>query len=167
MAQRRPPYRSPPTSPLTRGSHYKRRSLYSKRRVVGFNRILDPTAISHGRSASTHPRPVLVPLHLNLRRLPSRARFLKEESMPIATRKHDVQVGSKRKRVGSVNENVYNGGRPTKGPGSYKRQRSTRKYASSDEGEVITSSMDVDDDPGQWTSEEEGDVEQCQSRILS
>ncbi|KAJ6597208.1 hypothetical protein DFH09DRAFT_904243 [Mycena vulgaris] len=84
-------------------------------------------------------RPVLVPLHTNLRRRPSRphpSEKLQDGAMP------PVQLGSKRKRVASSNENAHGGGRPTRGSGRLKRLRSDA-YDPSDAGEA--SGMDVDD----------------------
>jgi hypothetical protein len=52
-----------------------------------------------------------------------------------------AQLGSKRKRVPSANENAHAGGRPTRGSGRLKRLRSD-PYESSDAGEA--SEMDVD-----------------------
>lgn len=55
-----------------------------------------------------------------------------------------VQLGAKRKRVASANENAHSGGRPTRGSGRLKRLRSGT-YEPSDAGEA--SGMDVDDAP--------------------
>ncbi|KAK7037975.1 kinase domain-containing protein [Favolaschia claudopus] len=83
-------------------------------------------------------RPVLVPLHTNLRRRPSRLRptdKLDDEPMP------PPQLGAKRKRVPSANENAHAGGRSTRGSGRLKRLRSN-SCELSDAGEA--SGMDVD-----------------------
>ncbi|KAJ7709587.1 hypothetical protein B0H17DRAFT_1324489 [Mycena rosella] len=93
-------------------------------------------------------RPVLVPLHTNLRRRPSRfqsSEKLQDHLMP------PVQLGSKRKRVASSNENAHGGGRPTRGSGRLKRLRSDA-YEASDAGEA--SGMDVDDTlpPTRWSA---------------
>ncbi|KAJ7047077.1 hypothetical protein C8F04DRAFT_938396 [Mycena alexandri] len=86
-------------------------------------------------------RPVLVPLHTNLRRRPSR--FQSSEKLQDDPMTH-VQLGSKRKRVASANENAHAGGRPTRGSGRLKRLRSD-PYEPSEAGEA--SGMDVDDTP--------------------
>ncbi|KAJ7172240.1 hypothetical protein C8R46DRAFT_141603 [Mycena filopes] len=93
-------------------------------------------------------RPVLVPLHTNLRRRPSR--FQSAEKLQDDPMTH-VQLGSKRKRVASANENAHAGGRPTRGSGRLKRLRSD-PYGTSDAGEA--SEMDVDDTPAstRWSA---------------
>ncbi|KAJ6525729.1 hypothetical protein B0H19DRAFT_589224 [Mycena capillaripes] len=83
-------------------------------------------------------RPVLVPLHTNLRRRPSR--FQHSEKLQDDPMAH-AQLGSKRKRVPSANENAHAGGRPTRGSGRLKRLRSD-PYEASEGGEA--SGMDVD-----------------------
>ncbi|KAJ7744952.1 hypothetical protein DFH07DRAFT_963486 [Mycena maculata] len=86
-------------------------------------------------------RPVLVPLHTNLRRRPWRQQDpekLQDDDMTT------VQLGSKRKRVASANENAHGGGRRTRGSGRLKRLRSDA-YDPPDEGEA--SGMDVDGTP--------------------
>jgi hypothetical protein len=85
-----------------------------------------------------------------------------------------VQVGSKRKRVASSNENAHVGGRPTRANGrSLKRLKSSsgvRMEYTSDEGE--TSSMDVDS-ATHWSSshdaepdEEDEEEEDNESSLL-
>lgn len=86
-------------------------------------------------------RPVLVPLHPNLRRLPSRL-LLAEKHIDILDSEMNPRVGSKRKRVTSAgNENAQVGGRPTRGSGRLKRFKSSRK---SDETSEDEESMQVD-----------------------
>ncbi|KAF7322489.1 Protein kinase domain-containing protein [Mycena chlorophos] len=84
-------------------------------------------------------RQVLAPLITNLRKRPSRLRLTSDKSdddpMP------PPQVGSKRKRVLSVNENAHGGGRSTRGSGRLKRLRSD-DYHQPDAG--AASDMDVD-----------------------
>ncbi|KAJ7775142.1 hypothetical protein B0H16DRAFT_1760848 [Mycena metata] len=93
-------------------------------------------------------RPVLVPLHTNLRRRPSR--FQSSEKLQDDPMTH-VELGSKRKRVASANENAHAGGRPTRGSGRLKRLRSD-PYEPSEAGEA--SGMDVDDTPAstRWSA---------------
>nr|GAT51058.1 predicted protein [Mycena chlorophos] len=84
-------------------------------------------------------RQVLAPLITNLRKRPSRLHLTSDKSdddpMP------PPQVGSKRKRVLSVNENAHGGGRSTRGSGRLKRLRSD-DYHQPDAG--AASDMDVD-----------------------
>ncbi|KAF8633837.1 hypothetical protein AX15_001214 [Amanita polypyramis BW_CC] len=95
-------------------------------------------------------RPVLVLLHPNLRRLPSRillAQKAHQKDMRTAP-VHEQSLGSlrtgaKRKRVFSANENVVSNGRPTGNLECAKRLRSS--YSSSDErNDVEQAEMDVD-----------------------
>ncbi|CAK5277318.1 unnamed protein product [Mycena citricolor] len=92
-------------------------------------------------------RPVLVPLHTNLKRRTSRRTLsekVKDEPMPAN------ESGSKRKRVLSINENAHAGGRSTRGSGRLKRLRLARYHAESD-GEA--SGMDVDmNSSARWSS---------------
>ncbi|KAJ7632868.1 hypothetical protein FB45DRAFT_978506 [Roridomyces roridus] len=86
-------------------------------------------------------RPVLVPLHTNTRRRSSRqVSEDKSHDDPMVP----VQLGSKRKRVPSANENANAGGRSTRGSGRLKRLRSG-SYDPSEAGEA--SGMDIDDAP--------------------
>jgi hypothetical protein len=112
----------------------------------------DPTSHRLLRQESTPElglgRPVLVPLHTNLRRRPPRLQAtekLQDDPMP------PVQLGSKRKRVVSSNENAHGGGRPTRGSGRLKRLRSD-DYDVSYAGE--TSGMYIDDTPppARWSA---------------
>lgn len=99
--------------------------------------------VFHASSASRDLdiRPVLVPLHPNLRRLPSRI-LLAEKHIDILDSEMNPRVGSKRKRVTSAgNENAQVGGRPTRGSGRLKRFKSSRK---SDETSEDEESMQVD-----------------------
>ncbi|KAJ7685453.1 hypothetical protein DFH06DRAFT_43508 [Mycena polygramma] len=107
---------------------------YHLRRSPNSHRLLrHETTPEHGPV-----RPVLVPLHTNLRRRPSRlASSDKSQDDPMPP----AQLGSKRKRVPSANENAHAGGRPTRGSGRLKRLRSD-PYDPSEAGEA--SEMDVD-----------------------
>lgn len=64
-----------------------------------------------------------------------------------------VQVGSKRKRDATSNENARTGGRPTRGSGRLKRLRTTTSVSleySSDEDEA--SSLGIEEAPSPWPS---------------
>ncbi|KAF7311471.1 Protein kinase domain-containing protein [Mycena kentingensis (nom. inval.)] len=96
----------------------------------------------HTSPELAHRRPVLAPLVTNLRatrRRPPRPRSASNKSdddeMP------PPQIGSKRKRVPSANENNHSGGRSTRGSGRLKRLRSDN-YDPMDAAEA--SEMDVD-----------------------
>ncbi|PFH54124.1 hypothetical protein AMATHDRAFT_44673 [Amanita thiersii Skay4041] len=94
-------------------------------------------------------RPVLVPLHPNLRRLPSRLLLAQKASEKVSesvmrnSGHVAIQTGSKRKRVMSMNENVISNGRNTRGTERAKRLRSSYEdsdaVSSQDQNE-----MDVD-----------------------
>ncbi|KIK59498.1 hypothetical protein GYMLUDRAFT_201639 [Collybiopsis luxurians FD-317 M1] len=107
------------------------------------------SASSDGFHASTSReldiRPVLVALHPNLRRLPSRV-YLVEKPMDICDAESNPRVGSKRKRVASGgNENSQHGGRPARGSGRLKRFKASRKSDETSDDDGQLSSMDVDD----------------------
>jgi mitogen-activated protein kinase kinase kinase 13 len=168
MAQRRSLHRvlsssSTSQSPLERKKYPLRHSSHSRQRAFESGHNLHPTPSSHDPGAS-NIRPVLVPLHPNLRRLPSRLFSGQKEVMRDAS--HNIAVGSKRKRVVSSNENAHSGGRPARGAGRMKRMRSTssqQEYSSDEAG----SSMDVDP-PKSWApsdSDEDDDdaADSCQS----
>lgn len=129
MAHRSPQRITSASPPLARPRRPLRRSPTPRRRKPISN--------------LSNSRPVLVPLHPNLRRLPSRIYLEQKDSeMREIT---GYQVGSKRKRVTGTNENAHTGGRPTRGAGTLKRQRiasDTRLNYTSDDG--ASSSMDVD-----------------------
>ena len=98
-----------------------------------------------------------MPLHFNLRRLPSRTFIESKESMQDA-----IPTGSKRKRVVSGSENALSNGRSRSG-NRVKRQRALE---SSDDD--LTSTMDVDDN-ARWdltdsdASDDGDDVDSCES----
>ncbi|OCH88811.1 hypothetical protein OBBRIDRAFT_820005 [Obba rivulosa] len=147
MAQRRSHHRissAPDTAILTRRKIQSRRGAASRRRVFTLSsKYVQPAPDSHGSVASSSPhespRPVLVPLQFNLRRLPSRSLLSREGSMRDASGTCDVPVGSKRKRVASGNENTVSG-RGSRAGGRVKRRRAVQE--SSDEETL--SEMDVD-----------------------
>lgn len=90
-------------------------------------------------------RGVLLPLHPNLRRLPSRLALLESATMPAID---TLQVGSKRKRVVSTNENAHAHGR------SLRKLKRRKGYKEESED----SEMDVDDDrDSAWFMTEEDD----------
>jgi hypothetical protein len=161
---------------LVRRKYTLRRSASSRRRPLALvNRLHHPISNSHGSGASTPPsstdtpRPVLVPLHPNLRRLPSRLLLAQKDVMRDTSRSLGVQAGTKRKRVASSNENAHASGRPTRGSGRLKRLRSaSSQMYTSDEGE--TSSMEVDTHnswvPSDYSDEEEDNVDSCQYESL-
>ncbi|KAJ4487679.1 hypothetical protein J3R30DRAFT_3430302 [Lentinula aciculospora] len=96
-------------------------------------------------------RPVLVPLHQNLRRLPSRV-HLAGKHIDIYDASMDTRVGSKRKRVASgSNENAQHGGRSSRGSSRLKRFKSSRQSSETSEDNDL-SSMDVDADSLRYPS---------------
>jgi len=167
MAQRRSPNRVSSTSassPLERKKYLLRRPPTSRRRAIALQ--LSTSTNSHASHASISTadlRPVLVPLHPNLRRLPSRI-LLAKKDIVMRDASHSqlgVSIGSKRKRVVSSNENAHTGGRPTRGSGRLKRLRSASSRQQdypSDESEGETSSMEVDT-PARWSASDDSDSE--------
>lgn len=99
-----------------------------------------------------------MPLHFNLRRLPSRLFIEQKDSMRDA-----VEVGSKRKRVVSGNENLQGSSRSARG-NKFKRRKAS--HGSSDED---ASAMDVDE-RNRWDltddSDDDGALDSCKSPIL-
>ncbi|KAF8163572.1 hypothetical protein B0H34DRAFT_328730 [Crassisporium funariophilum] len=147
---RRSPQHRAPSSSISSPSTIRRNSL---RRATATSR-----SSSHASSLSvsspvhqTH-RPVLVPLQANLRRLPSRTHLAqkdKEFNQLMRDSSHVIQVGTKRKRVVSSNENAHTHGRPTRGSGRLKRLRSnvTTTYnnsSTSEDSQPEASEMDID-----------------------
>lgn len=166
MANHRHPPRKPLSNPtprygsLARRKYQLRHSPRSRKQV-----LLKETDISHGFLVSSPAsRPVLVPLHLNLRRLPSRLMAIargRDSSTQVSS---DVKIGMKRKRVASVNENTFpsRSSRPT---GGFKRQRS-QNSSSSDDAASSHGEMEVDDDQHPcWMSDtselEEQGLDKC------
>ena len=145
--QRRPSHR---VSSAIDNSLIARRKLQTRRGPISRRRVFTLTTAFHHPPASSHasvassgsspssPRPVLVPLHFNLRRLPSRL-FVEEPKEEM----HDaVPTGSKRKRVVSGSENTLVNGRGSRGGPRVKRRRAM--HDSSDEDG--SSSMEVDEE---------------------
>ncbi|KAL0946778.1 hypothetical protein HGRIS_012951 [Hohenbuehelia grisea] len=108
--------------------------------------------------ASSEARPVLVPLHPNLRRLPSRL-FSHDTDVEMRDTDMSVAIGSKRKRVVSHNENALGHSKPVRGERRLKRLRSavdTYRQDSSEESEAST--MDVEM-AGRWSASEDSAAE--------
>ncbi|KAF4576652.1 hypothetical protein EYR40_000899 [Pleurotus pulmonarius] len=148
MAQRRPQHRGSHTTALDSRRYPCRRSPPQKR-------------------ASAHPapsydtafhevRPVLVPLHPNLRRLPSRLLNNEKEDMTRYENGHsEVLAGSKRKRVVSRNENANGSSR-----GSLKRLRSVSSSFQEDSSEEEEhSAMEID----RWSESHDTETEDEES----
>ena len=123
----------------------------------------------HNTNASLASRPVLVPVHFNLRRLPSRYQLMaplrSHDSRSNAS--SDIQVGSKRKRGGGTNENAHIPTRGSRATGKFKRQRSQND--SSEEDILSQNAMDIDEVVGKvrsWSSElsdeEEALLDDCE-----
>src|SRR5216684_4266191 len=119
----------------------------SHRGVLSFLRSL--RNVKNPSSASTSPsssesRPVLGPLQFNLRRLPSRLALTETVVMRVSNGSDHVQVGAKRKRVVSGNENTHSVSRGSRnGLNAFKRRRpSLRREESSDEG--TGTAMEID-----------------------
>ncbi|KAF8643787.1 hypothetical protein AX16_008806 [Volvariella volvacea WC 439] len=158
QARRSPQKQAPISSVSSPSAHRKkypsRRSPPNRKRSTVSPR--SPCSTSHAPHASISSppdlRPVLVPLHPNLRRLPSRLGLFEKENRMRETSTATTQVGVKRKRVTSAHENPH--GRPTRGASKYKRlkgeSRSRQEY-SSDEDEDST--MEIDS-TGHWSQSE-------------
>jgi mitogen-activated protein kinase kinase kinase 13 len=164
---------SPTSSTTTRRKYALRHSSNSRRRAFALVRRT-PSSIPSSHDSGASPsietcRPVLVALHPNLRRLPSRSNSTQKEAMRDASQNIYIGIGTKRKRVTSTNENAHSGGRPLRGHGKPKRMRSAScQYRTSDDGE--SSSMDVDV-PCSWlisdgSDPEEDDADSCLSQFL-
>ncbi|KII89063.1 hypothetical protein PLICRDRAFT_40703 [Plicaturopsis crispa FD-325 SS-3] len=180
MAQRRSPHRVSATSTSTTSSGPPplSRKRYSLRRIPGSSRRralavanrFPHASSSHAPSTTDasdddselgSQRQVLVPLHPNLRRLPSRVLLIPKNEPEMRHREFDdAPVGAKRKRVASAsNENEHTHGHPTRGSGRMKRLRS----ANSSDEEI--SAMDIDQ-PGQWImSPENSDDEEDEDAV--
>lgn len=153
MANRRSPDQKPLSNPTPRYRTLARRK-YELRRLAKHPLL---TVDSHGIQVATSPasRPVLVPLHPNLRRLPSRLMALARGRDEHVSVLNEVKVGAKRKRVASANENTYILSRPTRTTGRFKRQRS-QNDSSDDDFTSSHNRMDIDIDEGNrtdWLSE--------------
>ncbi|PPQ73594.1 hypothetical protein CVT26_010492 [Gymnopilus dilepis] len=90
-------------------------------------------------------RPVLVPLHPNLRRLPSRVHLGQKEGYEQLMRDSShVTTGSKRKRVESSNENAHAPGIATRGTGRKRLRTAVQQVFYRDDSQSELSEMEVD-----------------------
>ncbi|EPQ57864.1 hypothetical protein GLOTRDRAFT_114462 [Gloeophyllum trabeum ATCC 11539] len=148
MAQRRSPHRSPVTLVHAHSTRSRvRNASITRKRAAGRSRQTSNS--SHASYASSDSqsdasRAVLVPLHTNLRRLPSRLFAAGKEVMRDASRSLGVTAGSKRKRVGSGIENSNSDDRQYRDGSRRKRLRSS------------SSRMDTSDDDGHSEMELDG-----------
>ena len=166
--QRRPAHRvssAIDNSVLARRKLQSRRGINTRRRVFTIANSFPHSSSSHASVASSSPpesaRAVLVPLHFNLRRLPSRV-LLDEHKEDM---RDAVPTGSKRKRVVSGAENTHTNGR-SRSTSRVKRRRALDE--SSDEDEE--SAMEVDgnsrwDLHGSGSSEEDDSPDSCEFLI--
>lgn len=184
---------SPTTATIARRRKYAlRRSPNSRRRALGLlhpsrrsTSHATDSAVSEddeeGESDSTlaadsgRLRPVLAALHQNLRRLPSRLLLAatsntrqykrdRDSSMRDVQPELAVQIGSKRKRVASSNENAGERGVSTRGSRS-KRMKSMTTRQVQQENEEEASEMEIDT-PTTLAASEDSDSEDddsCQS----
>ncbi|KAG1756367.1 uncharacterized protein EDB91DRAFT_1092276 [Suillus paluster] len=163
MAQRRSPHRLPNSNSLARRQYSLRHTSAAKRALAFVNRFQRSTANSHAVGASPpsssdtiDSRPILATLQPNLRRLPSRQYLLMKHSTRDITQNLDVPIGSKRKRVASVNENTQTGGRPARGAPKLKRIKTTLRDYSSEEEELSEMEVDV---PGRWAASDTSEID--------
>ncbi|OJA12548.1 hypothetical protein AZE42_08138 [Rhizopogon vesiculosus] len=168
MAQRRTAHRvsvSSSSSNSPRRQYSLRHTSAAKRALAFVNRFQRSTANSHAAGVSppsssdttVSSRPILATLQPNLRRLPSRQYFSMKSSTRDVSQNLDVPVGSKRKRVASINENTHNGGRLARGAPKLKKLKvmSSRNSSSDEEG---TSDMDVDI-PDRWAVSDASEID--------
>ncbi|KAJ3851325.1 hypothetical protein EV368DRAFT_83648 [Lentinula lateritia] len=147
-------------STLARRRYPLRRSSPTRNRATATHRASPATFDVFHASGSTRDliiRPVLVPLHQNLRRLPSRS-HLAGKHIDIDASSMNLRVGSKRKRVASgSNENAQHGGHSSRGSGRFKRFKSSKQSSETSEDEEL-SSMEVDVDSHHYPSTRRGQV---------
>ncbi|KAI0823563.1 hypothetical protein BC628DRAFT_1383813 [Trametes gibbosa] len=161
MAQRRASHRTaslPNTAILSRRKLHSRRASHARRRVLSLAEPclqLDQPSHASARSPPASSRPVLVPLHFNLRRLPSRVFSDRKDSMRDAGNGYDVSIGMKRKRVVSGSENASTS-RSARTVSRVKRRRAMPE--SSDEEHA--SGMDVDDQ-ARWNQSDNSEDEEA------
>lgn len=165
MVQRRSPHRvtfPPNSNNLARRQYSLRHTSAAKRALAFVNRFQRSSANSHAVGASppsssdttVDSRPILATLQPNLRRLPSRQYLLMKNSIRDVSQNHDVPIGSKRKRVASVNENI-SGGRPVRGAPKLKKLKASPIRDSSSEE---LSDMEVDI-PGRWNTSDASEID--------
>ncbi|KAI0636513.1 hypothetical protein C8Q77DRAFT_1188904 [Trametes polyzona] len=170
MARRRSSHRTtslPDTAILSRRKLQARRANHVRRRVLSLAEPylqLDDPAHASGTSPPSSSRPVLVPLHFNLRRLPSRILSDRKDTMRESGNGYDVSIGMKRKRVVSGSENTA-----VKGARSVSRAK-RRKAMPDSSDEEHASGMDVDEHDG-WdrsdNSEGEDGIDSSDSYLIN
>ncbi|KAI0672755.1 hypothetical protein C8Q78DRAFT_1021226 [Trametes maxima] len=171
MAQRRSSQRTvstPDTTIHSRRKLHVRRATNARRRVLSLAEpYLQVVPSSHASASppSSSSRPVLVPLHFNLRRLPSRILSEHKDSMRDAGNGYDVSIGMKRKRVVSGSENTT-GARGARSASRVKR----RKAMPDSSDEEPASEMDVDEQ-GHWdhsdNSDDDGALDSSDSYLIN
>ncbi|KAH9928514.1 uncharacterized protein BXZ73DRAFT_48314 [Epithele typhae] len=155
MAQRRARHRTvsfPDASIHSRRKLQVRRAPTSQRRVFPFPTSYidtEPSSFASGRSSSSSTRAVLVPVHFNLRRLPSRTFSGHKQSMRDVSNGCDVSIGMKRKRAVSGGEN-------TAGSRGARSGAKRLKATVESDDEELPNEMEVDDEQSWDTSEESG-----------
>ncbi|KAG1891420.1 hypothetical protein F4604DRAFT_1706174 [Suillus subluteus] len=165
MVQRRSPHRvtfPQNSNNLARRQYSLRHTSAAKRALAFVNRFQRSSANSHAVGASppsssdttVDSRPILATLQPNLRRLPSRQYLLMKNSIRDVSQNHDVPIGSKRKRVASVNENI-SGGRPARGAPKFKKLKASPIQDSSSEE---LSDMEVDI-TGRWNVSDASEID--------
>ncbi|KAG2116579.1 uncharacterized protein F5147DRAFT_673515 [Suillus discolor] len=165
MVQRRSPHRvsfPPNSNNLARRQYSLRHTSAAKRALAFVNRFQRSSANSHTVGASppsssdttVDSRPILATLQPNLRRLPSRQYLLMKNSIRDVSQNLDVPIGSKRKRVASLNENM-SGCRPARGAPKLKKLKASSIRDSSSEE---PSDMEVDV-PGRWNVSDASEID--------
>ncbi|KAG1754355.1 hypothetical protein EDB19DRAFT_1666020 [Suillus lakei] len=166
MVQRRSPHRvsfPPNSNNLARRQYSLRHPSAAKRALAFVNRFQRSSANSHAVGASppsssdttVDSRPILATLQPNLRRLPSRQYLLMKNTIRDVSQNLDVPIGSKRKRVASVNENI-SGGRPARGAPKLKKLKASPIRDSSSEEELSDMEVDV---PGRWNVSDASEID--------
>ncbi|KAI9459501.1 hypothetical protein BJY52DRAFT_1266235 [Lactarius psammicola] len=170
------------TSGLPHNHSKSRHQSSSHRRVFSLLRSL--RNVNLPSSASTSPsssesRPILAPLQFNLRRLPSRLALANEVVMRVSGGSDHINVGAKRKRVVSGNENTHNFSRGSRnGTNGFKRRKSSPRCEETSDDEVVaamevdthtrcqTSDVSSDEDASDWDSSVDYFVNQAPTREL-
>ncbi|TFK76195.1 hypothetical protein BDN72DRAFT_784825 [Pluteus cervinus] len=166
QARRSPQHKAPSSSTSSpsraRKKHLPRRSPPKNRRAPGASRYQSSTSHAPHALLSSPPdhRSVLAPLHPNLRRLPSRLYLAQKDTMPNPGT-DTTQVGSKRKRVASANENTVMNGRSTRGRSKRLKGSSGNAHGvGTDDEDEEASSMEVDTPT--WTASDESEPEEVE-----
>lgn len=166
MVQRRSPHRvsfPPNSNNLARRQYSLRHTSAAKRALAFVNRFQRSTVNSHAVGASppsssdttVDSRPILATVQPNLRRLPSRQYLLMKNGIRDVSQNLDVPIGSKRKRVASVNENIT-GGRSARGAPKLKKLKASPIRDSSSEEELSDMEVDV---PGRWAVSDASEID--------